>query len=216
MRTLFPGLRILGLALLLAAPLASAPPAGGLSFACSVSQGFNFQKNSQNLIGHINSLKVGDTKMDSDLNVTDPMNIANFVKVFGIASDIHWNGGYAQPVAFSAQVSVANKNKLATLQHKSMANTEVEVQFTIYAFDPKAKAYYRCFHTNSAKVKGLVLKQGGGLAMKVAMDQSVEVVSPKNYAFQLGIMPQDTAMQLFFATSAKDQAVLPWGVQVAK
>lgn len=193
------------------------PPANASSsFNCSVSQGFNFQKDSQEIVGHINYLKIGDTEMASDLNVTDPMNIANYVKIFGVASGIHWNGGYAEPVTFAAQVSVDNKNKLATLQHKSMANTEVELQFTIYDYDPKTKAYYQCFHTNAVKVKGLVLKQGGELAMNIAMDQSNEVVSPKNHAFQLGVMPQDTAMEIHLAFSSTDKLVKPWGVTVAK
>lgn len=201
---------------LLASLLTGSAWAAESSFNCSVSQGFNFQKDSQEQIGHINSLKIGDTEMASDLNVTDPMNIANYVKVFGVASGIHWNGGYAEPVTFSAQVSVPNKNKLATLQHKSMANTEVEISFTIYDYDPKAKKYYKCFHTNGAKLKGLVLKQGGELAMNIAMDQSSEVVSPKNHTFQLGVMPQDTAMEIHLAFSAKDLLVKPWGVTVAK
>lgn len=185
------------------------------SFTCSVSQGFNFQKDSQELIGHINYLKVGDTEMASDLNVTDPMNIANYVKVFGVASGIHWNGGYAEPVTFSCQVSVDNKNKLATLQHKSMANTEVQVQFTIYDYDPKTKAYYQCFHSNAVKLGGLVLKQGGELAMNIAMDQSTEVVSPKNHTFQLGVMPQDKQMEIHLAFSSSDKLVKPWGVAVS-
>lgn len=190
--------------------------AASSSFTCSVSQGFNFEKDSQDLIGHINYLKIGDTAMDSDLNVTDPANPAKTVKVFGVASGIHWNGGYAEPVTFSAQVSVPNKNKLATLQHKSMANTAVEVQFTIYDYDPKAKKYYKCFHSNGVKLKGLVMKQGGELAMNVAMDQSTEVVSPKNHAFQLGVMPQDILQDIHLAFSATDKLVKHWGVTVAK
>lgn len=111
------------------------------SLTASVSQGLNFQNDAQDIIGHINSLKIGDTEMISDLNVTDPMNIANYVKVFGVASGIYWKGGYADPVQFSAQVSMDNKNKLATLQHKSMAKTEVKVQSTFYDHDPKQKNY---------------------------------------------------------------------------
>lgn len=180
--------------------------------SASVSQGFNFQKDAQDIIGHINSLKIGDTELDSDLNVTDPMHIANYVKVFGVASSIHWRGGYAEPVQFSAQVSVGNKNKLATLQHKSMANTEVEVRFTFYDWDPKTKSYYQAFHTDTVKVKGLVLKQGGALMMNIDMNQSTEVVSPKNHTFTLGVMPQDTAMELFLAFSSTDKLTKRWGI----
>lgn len=122
--------------------------AASSSFTTSVAQGFSFQKDSQEQIGHINYLKIGDTELKSDLNVTDPLNVKNSVKVFGIASGIHWAGGYSEPVTFSCQVSVDNKNKLATLRHKSMANTKVEFQFDIYDYGPKAKKYYKCFHSN--------------------------------------------------------------------
>jgi hypothetical protein len=186
------------------------------SLQASVSQGFNFQKDAQDIIGHINYLKIGDTEMASDLNVTDPESIANYVKVFGVASGIHWNGGYAEPVQFSAQVSVDNKNKLATLQHKSMANTEVELRFTFYDWDPKQKKYYKAFHTNAVKVKGLVQKSGGSLMMNIDMTQSSEVVSPKNHAFTLGVVPADVAQQLHLAVSVEGKMVKAWGVTVAK
>jgi hypothetical protein len=186
------------------------------SLQASVTQGFNFQKDSRDIIGHINYLKIGDTEMDSDLNVTDPENIANYVKVFGVASNIHWKGGYADPVQFSAQVSVPNKNRLATLQHKSMANTEVELRFTFYDWDPKQKKYYQAFHTNAVKVKGLVLKSGGSLAMNIDMNQSMEVVSPKNHTFTVGVMPADAAQQLYLAVSVSDKFTKAWGVAVAK
>lgn len=186
------------------------------SLQASVSQGFNFQKDAQHIIGHINSLKIGDKALASDLRVTDPMNIANHVEVFGVASGIHWRGGYSEPVHFSAQVSVDNKNTLATLVHKSMANIEVELQFTFYDWDLRTKSYYKAFHTNAVKVKGLVLKQGGNLAMNISMDQSMEVVSPKNHTFTLGVMPQDTDMQLHLAFSSIDKLVKPWGVVTAR
>ena len=130
------------------------------SYNCSVSQGFNFEKDAQTLVGHIVACKVGDTQFDADLNVTNPEDNANLVKVFGIVSGIFWNGGYADPVQFTCQVSTNNKNKIATLVHKSMANTEVLFQFNIYDYDPKEKKYYKCFHSNATDLKGLVLKSG--------------------------------------------------------
>jgi len=192
----------------------SSAPRAGVALTASVSQGFNFQKDAKTIVGHINFLKVGDTEMDSDLDVTDPMNVPKKVKVFGVASNISWNGGYADPISFSAQVSVPNMSKLATLQHKSMANTEVMVQFTFYAYDPATKKYFMTFHTKAAKLSGLVLKRGGELAMNIATAQSYEVVSPKNHTFTLGVMPQPQAMQLYVATSPTSMTIRPWGVAV--
>lgn len=184
------------------------------SYSCSVSQGFNFQKDEQILIGHINSLKIGETELKSDLNVTDPEDVNKTIKVFGVASNIFWNGGYADPVEFNCQVSTNNKNLLTTLQHKSMSNTEVELVFTIYDYDPKDKKYFKCFHSNDTKLKGLVQKSGGQLAMNIDMDQSMEVVSPKNYNFSLGVMPQDQEMAIHLAVSVTDKFAKKWGVAV--
>ena len=102
------------------------------------------------------------------------------------------------------------------MTHKSLANTEVLFDFNIYDYDPKEKRYYKCFHTNDTKLKGLVLKSGGELAMSIDMDQSMEVVSPKNFSFSLGVMPQDLDMAIHLAVSVSDKFAKKWGVEVAK
>lgn len=186
------------------------------SYSCSVSQGFNFEKDSQELVGTVDYLKIGDKEFSSDLSVTDPEDVTQDKKVFGVLSSIYWNGGYANPVMFSAQISVDNKNTIATLMHKSMSNTEVEFSFTVYDYDPKAKKYFKCFHSNDIKLLGLVLKSGGELAMNVDMDQSMEVTSPKNYIFSLGVMPQDVAQEIQLAVSVADKFSKVWGITVAK
>ncbi len=187
-----------------------------LNFSCSVAQGFNFQKDQQLFVGHIVSCKVGNDQFDADLNVSNPEDPAKMVKVFGIASNIFWAGGYADPVQFSCQVSNANKTKIATLTHKSLANTEVLFKFNVYDFDPKEKKYYKCFHSNDAELKGLVYKTGGDLMMQIDMDQSHEVESPKNFSFNLGVMPKDENMEIHVAVSVSDKFVKKWGVEVAK
>ena len=138
------------------------PPSNAdLSYNCSVSQGFNFKKDEQILVGHIEYLKIGDQEFNSDLNVTNPIDSSKLIKVFGVMSNIQWSGGYADPIQFSCQVSTDNKMKMATLTHKSLANTEVEMIFSVYDFDPKEKSYFKCFHSDSVKLKGLVAKSGG-------------------------------------------------------
>lgn len=187
-----------------------------LSFNCSVSQGFNFQKDQQPVVGHINTLKIGDQEIKADLNVTDPEDVAKTVTVVGIANSIYWAGGYADPVQFSCQVSTASKKLLATLQHKSLSNTEVVFKFTIYEYDPTAKKYYKCFHTEGKDVNGLIYKSGGSLAMNMYTEESREIPSPKNYTFALGVMPQDKDMALQMAVSVTDKFAKKWGVEVVK
>lgn len=186
------------------------------SYNCSVYQGLNFQKDGQDLVGHIVALKIGTSQLAADLSVTDPTsaNMATYVKVVGVVSSIFWNGGYADPIQFSCQVSTTNKNTIATLQHQSMQNTEVDINFNIYDYDPDAKVYYKCFNTNDAAVKGLVQKSGGELQMNVSMDQATEVVNPKNYTFFMGVMPQPTAQDIMMAVSNSAKFAKKWGVTV--
>ena len=186
-----------------------------LSFNCSVSQGFNFQKDEQILVGHLNTITIGGDPLVADLNITNPEESSALVKVVGIISGIYWSGGYADPVQINCQVSNANKVTIATLTHKSLSNTEVIFKFNIYDYDPKEKKYYKCFHSGDTDLNGLVEKSGGELAISIDMDQSMEIVSPKNFGFSIGIMPQDQDMGIHIATSVSAKFVKKWGVEVA-
>jgi len=186
-----------------------------VSYSCDVSQGFNFQKDQQTLVGHINKLKVAGKELAADMAVTNPADVTgDKVKVVGVVSDIYWGGGYADSMEFSCQVSNPNKKTLAVLTQMEMANTMVEFVFTIYDYDPDEKKYYKCFHSNDAVLKGLVQKSGGRLSIRIDADQSQEVMSPKNFTMRLGIMPEDLEQDTHMAISVSDKMVKRWGVTV--
>jgi hypothetical protein len=186
-----------------------------LSYSCDVSQGFNFQKDEQTLVGHINKLKVAGKELAADMAVTNPENVTgDKVKVVGVVSDLYWGGGYADSIEFRCQVSNPNKKTLAVLTQMEMANTMVEFVFTIYDYDPDEKKYYKCFHSNDAVMKGLVKKSGGQLSISIDADQSQEVMSPKNFTMELGIMPEDLEQDTHMAISVSDKMVKRWGVTV--
>lgn len=186
------------------------------SFSCSVEQGFNFQKDAQDLVGHLNKLKIGEKELAVDLGVTNPEELAgDKIKVVGVMSSIYWNGGFAESIQFSCQVSNANKKDLAILTNTELSNTTVEFQFTIYDYDPDEKKYYKAFHTNDAALKGLIEKSGGDLAISIDLDQSMEVVSPLNFALNLSVMPEDSEQETHLAFSVTDKVVKRWGVTVA-
>jgi len=187
-----------------------------LNYSCDVSQGFNFQKDAQTPVGHINKLKVAGKQLAADMAVTNPENVTgDKVKVVGVVSSMFWKGGFADSIQFSCQVSNPNKKTLALLAHQEMANTMVEFVFTIYDYDPDEKKYYKCFHSNDAVLKGLVLKSGGQLSIYIDMDQAAEVVSPKNFTMNLGVMPEDLEQETHMAMSVSDKLVKRWGVTVS-
>jgi len=186
------------------------------SFSCDVSQGFNFKKDAQDIVGHISKLKIGDKEMEVDLAVTNPEDLAgDKIKVVGVVSGIYWEGGFAEPIQFSCQVSNANKKTLAILTNTEMSNTTVEFAFEIYDYDPDEKKYYKAFHTDGKAMKGLVEKSGGSLSISISTDQSMEVVSPNNFTLSLGVMPEDTEQETHLAFSVSDKVVKRWGVTVA-
>ncbi len=185
------------------------------SFSCDVSQGFNFQKDAQDIVGHISKLKIGGKDMDVDLAVTNPEKLSgDKIKVVGVVSDIYWEGGFAQPIQFSCQVSNANKKTLAILTNSEMSDTSVEFAFEIYDYDPDKKQYYKAFHTEGKALKGLVEKSGGSLSIGISTDQSMEVMSPNNFTLTLGVMPEDTEQETHLAFSVSDKLVKRWGVTV--
>jgi hypothetical protein len=187
-----------------------------LSYSCDVSQAFNFQKDAQSMVGHINKLKVSTKDLAVDLEVTDPEDVAgDKVKVVGVVSSMYWAGGFADPIQFGCQVSNANKKTLQVLSHSEMSDTTVQFSFTIYDYDPDEKKYYQAFHTKDEVLKGLVEKSGGQLSIEIDSQQSEEVVSPKNFAFSLGVMPEDIKQPTHMAMSVSDKLVKEWGVTVA-
>ncbi|MES2673647.1 MAG: hypothetical protein V4660_05375 [Pseudomonadota bacterium] len=187
------------------------------SFNCSVSQCFNFEKDSQDVVGHLTSLKIGSLDYAKDLEVQDPTAIKDStkIKVVGVLSGIFWNGGFADPVSFNCQVSTKNKQDSVMLQHSTLSDTTVEYSYVVYDYDPIKKVYYKAFHTDSTDLKGLIAKSGGGLSFGIEMDQATEVVSPKNFGFYLGVMPQELAQVIQYAVSQEAKFTKAWGVTVA-
>jgi len=186
-----------------------------LNYGCDVSQGFNFNLDAQTYVGHINKLKVADKDMAEDFSVTDPENVTgDAVKVVGVVSNMYWPGGIADSIEFGCQVSSANKTTLSELVYSDMSDTTIECAWTIYSYDPDEKKYYKCFHTDGAALKGLINKSGDQLSIAVDTDQSDEVVSPRNFAFNLGIMPEDSAQDTHIAFSVNSKMVKQWGITV--
>jgi hypothetical protein len=186
------------------------------SYNCDVRQAFNFEKDAQSWVGHIVGLKIGTQDLTADIAVTDPTsaNMGTTVKVVGVASNMYWAGGYADPVSFNCRVSITNKNTITTLTHQSLSNTEVDVKFNIYEYDPVQKAYFKCFHTNDANINGLIFKSGGELQIQIDAEENMDVVSPKNFSLSLSVMPQPTAQSIQVAVSTSAKFAKAWGVAV--
>lgn len=181
---------------------------------CDVYQGYNFKKDKQTTVGFVTKLKLGDTDLTVDQKCKDPTNPDNELAVVAVLSDVLWETGVTDAVYFSGQVSVANKQSIQQLVYMTMVNVLVEFQFSIYEYDPLAKKYFLCFHSNKKDMKGLLEKRGDELNLTVADDASTQVQSPENYAFNTGIKPQPDAQALQVAVGDTKNFVKAWGLKV--
>jgi len=168
----------------------------------------------QSRVGYIEYIKIGDTELVGDITVTDPVSSTQS-SVVGVVSSIFWDGGYAEPISFSCQVSDMNKSRLQVLTHSTLSNTAVEFAFSVYEYDFNAKKYYKCFHTNSARLNGMIYKSGGQLAIGIDSEPRADVTNPKNFTFDLGVMPQSADQDIHLAFSVTDRLVKKWGVEVS-
>lgn len=185
------------------------------SYRPSIVQGFNFQKDNQDTVGHITALKIGDVEYKADLEVQDPMSIKDGKKVpvVGVVSAIRWQGGFAEAITYTAQVGFENAKSAAMQTHKELTNTAVEFKFNIYKYDPKKKEYYMCFHTKDTALKGLIEKNGGELEFEMDIEEQCrEVPSPINFELFLSVMPQEEEQEIHVAVAVDANLVKKWGV----
>ncbi len=185
------------------------------NYYCNVDQGFNFYPDAQDYIGHIAALKVAGKEIKADLEVTNPEDITgDNVKVAGIMSGINWEGGIADPIDISCQVSITNKQELMILQHSDLSDTTVEFQFKVFEYDPIKKKYFPAFNTDDKDLKGLISKSGSELHLSIDQDQSTEVMNPLNFALSLGVMPKEEKQDIHMAVSVDGKFVKAWGIKV--
>lgn len=187
-----------------------------ISYSCDVVNGFNAQSDVQTVTGFLQHLKVGETEYLPDLKVTNPEDIEGEIECVGVLSDVFWNGGEADPIHFSMRISTANKNSSIELVQKTLVNTECEFTFVVFEYDPIEKKYFQCFHNDGEVYTGLVLKEGGNLAIDISPDEAGEVVAPKNFPFSIGIMPPEPTegQPIHFAASVDKKMVKQWGVKI--
>ncbi len=187
-----------------------------LSFNCSVTQAFNWQKDAQPIVGHLNALTIGDKELATDLQLTDPESIADRLDVVGAISSIFWNGGYADPIQMSIQISTTNKTAVTLLTQMEMSATTTVFEFTIYSYDQQKKLYFKAFHCEGTALNGLIAKSGAGLELYIDQDQSMEVVAPANFTLNIGIMPaEQEAQDIHVAVDVDNKFVKNWGVGIS-
>lgn len=186
--------------------------AADIKFTCDVEHGFNFQRDQQFTVGYITSLTIGPTTLRPDLSIKNPNN-GNVVQAVAVLGQISWNGGAADPLKFTAQISTANKQAVALLVHQKLSNLQVQIAFKVFAYDPQAKKYFETFvPATDTPVKGTVVMSGTPAPFTVASNPDSTVKNPANFEIALQVAPAPVAQSFRYATADSMSVMKKWGV----
>lgn len=178
---------------------------------CSIFNAYNFKRDLQDKIGHVTYLKIGENELVKDQELKIPLD-DSLLKVVGPIGNFHWEGGYAQPLLFTIQLSITNKNAVAALLHTTMQSVAVVIAFNIYDYDPIAKKFFRCLHSNDVNLNSIIYMQGRERQIYLQDEPSAEVTKPLNFQLTLGVIAEDTQQEIHLAVSLDRKFVKPWGV----
>jgi hypothetical protein len=188
----------------------------GVNFDGSMYQGFNFKKEVQDPVGYLINLKIGTQDLaQSFTELVDPEDFSKKVKAVGVVTSCTWDGGLAESITLHFQVSTKNQQDLMVLVNSDLSNTEVEFEYNLYTYDNVEKKYFKCFHTDGKKMKGMVLKSGGNLALSIAQYPDNSVPNPENFAAGISIMPAVDTQVLQWAASVSGKKAMNWGVKTS-
>ena len=181
-----------------------------LNKICSIDQAFNFKQDMQVPVGHMIYLKIGNKEFHEDLELINPLN-NKLEKLVGAISCISWDGGKANPIKLTFNISTKNKQQASELVFSELSNIAVEFKFVIYDYDPVKKTYYPCFHVEE-NLLGIINKSYDELAINISDHAASEVSSPENYNFDIEIVPQPEQQILAMAFSQTAKMAKEWGV----
>lgn len=127
---------------------------------CDAKAAYNFVLGTTVKIGHLLKLSFSNAGKDleADTSVPNPMDPEAKVKVAGVFDFIAWQGGPTDPTNFTFRVSPKNKATLQEALSSLTGGSEVEIEYVIYDYDYTQKKYFKHFHTDEKKIKGVITK----------------------------------------------------------
>jgi len=178
-----------------------------------VKQGFDYSKDTQTSVGFITAIKVNGTDLAADIKAKDPEDSDSDYAVVGITSSVFWSTEVTGEINFAAQVSVKNKETIQTAVYNSLTNTSIEFKFAVYDYDSTANKYYKCFHDGDETLLGSISKGANGdLNISIDDDEGYIVQQPKNFAFNITIVPDPKAQVLHMQFSDTAKITKQWGI----
>lgn len=188
---------------------------------------FDFERNDQHLIGHVEFLKIGTTTLVKDITLIKPVGFVDSV-VIGALDKFEWSGNQGDPITLDLVVSPDNRGTVAGLVYSDLANTDVQFSVTAWDYDSRAKRFFMALGATSCKGK-LRLKEkkkadgslsetdDAGVAIAGELNLSIESaphkdIDPPVHLLKMVIHPGSTISTLNFAAAHLSKVVKKWGV----
>jgi hypothetical protein len=180
----------------------------------SVRQGFNFDKDKQDKVGFLTELTIGTTKLEADfMTIMNPLKPTDNLEGGAVAvlTSFDWNTGSTDAIYISGQISTQHRQKIAEMLLGTWSDVTVQFSFSIYEYEPAQKKFFKSAFVDKT-LNGLLEKNGSDLNLDVADDPSMEVQSPQNYAFRIGIKPKSEEQLIQLAVGDQRKLTKKWGI----
>lgn len=179
-----------------------------IEFSCNAKNAYNFRIADGEPIGHLVKLsfETGGT-LDQDVEVDDPLNPGNKIKVVGILDHIYWPADGTEPVDMRFRVSNKNKPLISVASRTSDGSTDMKAEWIIYEYDGNTKKYHKAFHTNKKEINCV---RTSGRPPHIENVRSREIQEPENYVTQLSLTGKGK-QELTFAGSPGHNLQIQFG-----
>lgn len=182
-------------------------------FQCDVIQEMNWVKGHNAIVGYVNSLTIAGIQLAVNLtNLWDPIAQENSLEVAGVMDYCGWPGGATEPIRMSFLVDNENQVAILNLLDGGLADTVLQVEFTVYNFDQQANpsVYYPTFWTDGAAMTGVIAKEGTVLAINIETERDPRIVSPFLYRCDLAMAPTPGSQQPLYMANSSTAKYVSW------
>lgn len=153
----------------------------------------NFKQERQLRVGHLVSLTIGGEKLEPEYNFLDPENPTKTVPLCGMIDFLDWKDRLpGEPIIFEGLVSGGNQGIMNYAIEAAEIGSDVEFVLNFYAYDLKAKKYFKCFHTDGKAIKGQLTQDKRSHAEKEKSDEYTQISS---HRYTMSIIGSDEVDQ---------------------
>ena len=206
---------------------------------CDLMQGYAPRPDGQQTYGYIRSLTINDVVLPADQIISRPLQPGSSTttqSVVGVLDLANWlDTGPTQPIDFTARISAANRQQLASMLVSKLTKVIVSIDFVVNEYDPVVKQYYTSFKSNkgvapsgaaqtttpttfgsssSSPIYGVVAVVNGAVAVELGSTAQQDIPGFVDYQMTLRLGPAVASgpQQILVQTSPTNKLIKPFGL----